>query len=166
LKILVINCGSSSLKFQLIDTDNKNVLAKGLCERIGSEGSGVEYTPAGKDKIYKKTEMNDHSMAVKIVIELLTDNECGVVNSLDEIDAVGHRIVHGGEKFEDSVILNDEIITVIDECSDLAPLHNPANIIGIKACMEVMPGKPQCGVFDTAFHQSMEKKAYLYGIAL
>ncbi|SEP72132.1 acetate kinase [Lachnospiraceae bacterium RM5] len=164
MKILVINCGSSSLKFQLINSENEDVLAKGLCERIGTKESVINYTPMGSEKKSFDIYMPDHSKAVETVINFLTDENMGVVKSLDEIDAVGHRIVHGGEKFNSSVVIDDEVIKVIEECNDLAPLHNPANIIGIKACKEVMPDTPQCGVFDTAFHQTMPKKSYLYGL--
>ncbi len=163
MKILVINCGSSSLKFQLIDSDSEAVICKGLCERIGIEGSQIVYTPAGKDKITKVTPMPDHNRAIELVIEALTNSENGVV-SLDEIGAVGHRIVHGGEKFTKSVVINEDVIKAIEEVSDLAPLHNPANLIGIRACQKAMPGVPMVAVFDTAFHQTMPEQAYLYGL--
>lgn len=164
MKILVINCGSSSLKFQLIDSETEAVAAKGLCERIGMEGSKLIYTPAGGEKQETEAPMEDHKKAVSLVIDALTDKETGVLSSLSEIDAVGHRLVHGGEKFASSTLINEEVITAITECNDLAPLHNPANLIGINACQELMPGVPQAGVFDTAFHQTMPEKAYLYGI--
>ena len=164
MKILVINCGSSSLKFQLIDSETEAVAAKGLCERIGMEGSKLIYTPAGGEKQETEAPMEDHKKAVSLVIDALTDKETGVLSSLSEIDAVGHRLVHGGEKFASSTLINEEVITAITECNDLAPLHNPANLIGINACQELMPGVPQVGVFDTAFHQTMPEKAYLYGI--
>ncbi len=164
MKILVINCGSSSLKYQLIDSDSEEVLAKGLCERIGIDGSQLTHQPAGKDKITTKADMPDHTVAVQMVIDALTDAENGVISSLDEIDAVGHRIVHGGEKFASSVVINDEVIKAIEECNDLAPLHNPANLIGINSCKEIMPNVPMVAVFDTAFHQTMPDKAYLYGL--
>lgn len=163
MKILVINCGSSSLKFQLIDSDSEAVICKGLCERIGIEGSQIVYTPTGKDKITKVEPMPDHNRAIELVIEALTNSENGVV-SLDEIGAVGHRIVHGGEKFTKSVVIDDEVIKAIEDVSDLAPLHNPANLIGIRACQKVMPGVPMVAVFDTAFHQTMPQEAYLYGL--
>ncbi|MBR4831017.1 MAG: acetate kinase [Butyrivibrio sp.] len=163
MKILVINCGSSSLKFQLIDSTSEDVICKGLCERIGIDGSRIVYTPAGKDKISKETPMPDHNRAIELVIEALTNKEDGVV-SLSEIGAVGHRIVHGGEKFTKSVVITDEVIKAIEEVSDLAPLHNPANLIGIRACQKVMPGVPMVAVFDTAFHQTMPEHAYLYGL--
>ena len=164
MKILVINCGSSSLKFQLIDSETEAVIAKGLCERIGMEGSKLIYTPAGGKKQETESPMEDHKKAVSLVIGALTDKETGVLTSLSEIDAVGHRLVHGGEKFASSTLINEEVIAAITECNDLAPLHNPANLIGIHACQELMPGVPQAGVFDTAFHQTMPEEAYLYGI--
>lgn len=164
MKILVINCGSSSLKYQLIDSDTEAVLAKGLCERIGIDGSCLTHQPAGMDKIKTERAMADHTVAVQMVIEALTDKEHGVIASLDEIGAVGHRIVHGGEKFARSVLITDEVLKAIEECSDLAPLHNPANLIGINSCRKIMPGVPQAAVFDTAFHQTMPQKAYLYGL--
>jgi acetate kinase len=163
MKILVINCGSSSLKFQLIDSETEAVICKGLCERIGIDGSQIVYTPEGKDKITKVEPMPDHNRAIELVIEALTNDENGVV-SLDEIGAVGHRIVHGGEKFTKSVVIDEEVIKAIEEVSDLAPLHNPANLIGIRACQKVMPGVPMVAVFDTAFHQTMPEEAYLYGL--
>ena len=164
MNVLVINCGSSSLKYQLIETDSEEVLAKGLCERIGIDGSAITHTPKGGDKVTTTVLMKDHTDAVKLVIEKLTDDKVGVIRSLSEIDAVGHRVVHGGEKFASSVVINDEVMAAIAECNDLAPLHNPANIIGINACREVMPGVPMVAVFDTAFHQTMPDKAYMYGI--
>ena len=164
MKVLVINCGSSSLKFQLIDSDSEEVLAKGLCERIGIDGGMVTYQPEGKDKIKKNADMPDHTEAVKLVIESLIDKENGVIASLDEIGAVGHRIVHGGENFSSATVINDDVIKAIEECNDLAPLHNPANLIGIRSCQKIMPNVPMVAVFDTAFHQTMPKKAYLYGI--
>lgn len=164
MNVLVINCGSSSLKFQLIQSDTEDVLAKGLCERIGIEGSRIVYTPAGKDKITIESPMPDHTNAIKLVLNCLTDETNGVVKSLSEIHAVGHRVVHGGEKFASSVVVNDEVMKAIEECSNLAPLHNPANLLGISVCKELMPGVPQVAVFDTAFHQTMPPKAYLYGL--
>ena len=164
MNILVINCGSSSLKYQLINSESEEVLAKGLCERIGIEGSGITHQPAGKEKVTTKVDMPDHTTAVKLVIEKLTDKEVGVIGSLDEIDAVGHRIVHGGERFASSVIITEEVLEKVEECNDLAPLHNPANLVGINSCKEVMPDVPMVGVFDTAFHQTMPKKAYMYGL--
>ncbi len=164
MNILVINCGSSSLKYQLIDSETENVLAKGLVERIGIEGSCITHTPAGKDKVVKKQPMQDHNEAVRLVIEALIDPEHGVIKSLSEIGAVGHRVVHGGEKFKTAVKIDDSVIKDIEDLSALAPLHNPANLIGIRACADNMPGVPQAAVFDTAFHQTMPKKAYMYGL--
>lgn len=166
MNILVINCGSSSLKYQLINSESEEVLAKGLCERIGIDGSAIVHQPEGGEKIKTEVDMPNHTAAVKYVIEKLTDPQVGVIKSLDEIDAVGHRIVHGGEKFATSVVLNDEVLETIEQCNDLAPLHNPANLIGINSCREIMPNVPMVGVFDTAFHQTMPKKAYLYGLPL
>ena len=164
MNILVINCGSSSLKYQLIDSDSEEVLAKGLCERIGIPGSAITHQPAGKDKVTEEVKMEDHTDAVKYVIEKLVDPQVGVVGSLEEISAIGHRIVHGGEKFAGSVVIDDEVIKAVEECNDLAPLHNPANLIGIHSCQKIMPGVSMVAVFDTAFHQTMPKKAYLYGL--
>ena len=164
MNILVINCGSSSLKFQLIDAQTEKLIAKGLCERIGIEGSRIVYTPAGGEKKVTETPMQDHTDAIRLVLQSLTDEDGGVVKGLDEIGAVGHRIVHGGEKFAVSTIITDEVIAAIEECNDLAPLHNPANLIGIAACKELMPSTPMVAVFDTAFHQTMPQEAYLYGI--
>ncbi len=164
MNILVINCGSSSLKYQLIDSSSEAVLAKGLCERIGIDGSVLTHQPAGKDKVKIETPMPNHTVAVKLVIDALTDASHGVIKSLDEIGAVGHRVVHGGEKFASSVVINDEVMKAIEECNDLAPLHNPANLIGINSCKEIMPNVPMVAVFDTAFHQTMPEKAYLYGL--
>ena len=164
MNILVINCGSSSLKFQLIDMTTEAVQAKGLCERIGIDGSRIVYTPAGGEKMTIESPMPTHTEAIKLVLDCLTNAEYGVIKSLKEINAVGHRVVHGGEKFASSTIITDEVIKVIEECNELAPLHNPANLIGINVCRELMPGVPMVGVFDTAFHQTMPKKAYLYGL--
>ncbi len=163
MKVLVINCGSSSLKYQLIDSDSEQVLAKGLCERIGIDGR-LTHRPAGKDKVEMEVPMPNHTEAVSLVLKALTDKDHGVIGSLSEISAVGHRIVHGGEKFNSATILNDEVLKEIEECNDLAPLHNPANLIGINACRELMPNVPMVGVFDTAFHQTMPRVAYLYGL--
>ncbi|MBO4679199.1 MAG: acetate/propionate family kinase, partial [Lachnospiraceae bacterium] len=164
MNVLVINCGSSSLKYQFINSDTEEVLAKGLCERIGIDGSQITYQPKGGDKEITVTPMPDHTVAVQLVIDALTNAKTGVVKSLSDIDAVGHRIVHGGEKFASSVVINDEVVKAIEECNDLAPLHNPANLIGINACKKLMPNVPMVAVFDTAFHQTMPPKAYLYGI--
>ena len=164
MNVLVINCGSSSLKYQFINSDTEEVLAKGLCERIGIDGSQITYQPKDGDKEVTVTPMPDHTVAVQLVIDMLTNDKTGVVKSLSDIDAVGHRIVHGGEKFASSVVIDDEVVKAIEECNDLAPLHNPANLIGINACKKLMPNVPMVAVFDTAFHQTMPPKAYLYGI--
>lgn len=164
MNILVINCGSSSLKFQLIDAETEKMIAKGLCERIGIEGSQLVYQPAGGAKEETVTPMPDHTKAIELVLGALTNEKTGVVKSLQEIGAVGHRIVHGGEKFAASTVITEEVIEAIKACNDLAPLHNPANLIGIDACQKLMPGTPMVGVFDTAFHQTMPKEAYLYGL--
>ena len=164
MNILVINCGSSSLKYQLINSESEEVLAKGLCERIGIEGSCITHQPKGGEKVKTEIAMPTHTQAVAAVIEKLTDEKVGVVKSLAEIDAVGHRIVHGGEKFASSVVIDTEVMKAIEDCNDLAPLHNPANLIGINSCREIMPDVPMVAVFDTAFHQTMPKKAYLYGL--
>ncbi len=163
MNVLVINCGSSSLKYQVIDSESEQVLAKGLCERIGIDGRLV-YQPAGGEKEITDAPMPTHKEAVQMVLDALTNEKTGALKSLDEIDAIGHRIVHGGEKFTSSTIINDDVIKTVEECNDLAPLHNPANIIGINACRDLMPGVPMVGVFDTAFHQTMPKEAYMYGI--
>lgn len=163
MNVLVINCGSSSLKYQLIDSVSEKVLAKGICERIGIDGRLV-YTPAGGDKEVTDVPMPHHTEAVKLVLDALVNEKTGVIKSLAEVGAVGHRIVHGGEKFASSVVITDEVIEGIKECSDLAPLHNPANLIGIEACKALMPNVPMVAVFDTAFHQTMPQKAFMYGI--
>ena len=162
MNILGVNCGSSSLKFQLINAETEDCIAKGLCERIGIEGSMISYTPAGGEKEKTVTPMNDHTEAIRLVLEALTNEKTGVVKSLDEIGAVGHRIVHGGEKFAEATIITDEVLKAIEECNELAPLHNPANLIGINACKKLMPNTPMVAVFDTAFHQTMPEEAYLY----
>lgn len=164
MKVLVINCGSSSLKFQLINSEDDSVLAKGLCERIGLEGSRLVYSKASQEKEIMNADMPNHNRAVELVIAALTDKDKGVIESLKDVDAIGHRIVHGGEKFAKSVLIDDEVIKAIEECNELAPLHNPANLIGIKSCRELMPDTPMVAVFDTAFHQTMPEKAYLYGL--
>ena len=163
MNVLVINCGRSSLKFQLINSDSEEVLAKGLCERIGIDGS-LTYQPQGGEKVKTDKAMPTHTEAIQFVIDALTDAKTGVVKSLDEIGAVGHRVVHGGEKFASSVVITDEVMKAIEECNDLAPLHNPANLIGINACQKLMPGTPMVAVFDTAFHQTMPEEAYMYGL--
>lgn len=163
MNVLVINCGSSSLKYQLINSDSEAVLAKGLCERIGIDGRLV-YQKAGCDKETTEAAMPTHKQAIQMVLDALVNEKTGAIKSLKEVEAVGHRVVHGGEKFASSVVINDEVLKAIEECNDLAPLHNPANLIGINACAELMPGVPMVAVFDTAFHQTMPEKAYLYGL--
>ena len=165
MNVLVVNCGSSSLKYQLIDSDTEAVLAKGLCERIGIDGRLV-YQKAGNDKEITEASMPTHKEAIQMVLEALTNEKTGAIKSLAEVNAIGHRIVHGGEKFASSAIITDEMIKAVEECNDLAPLHNPANLIGIRVCSELMPNVPQVGVFDTAFHQTMPAKAYLYGLPI
>lgn len=164
MNILVINCGSSSLKYQLINSDTEAVLAKGLCERIGIEGSQITYQPEGGEKEVTVSPMPTHTQAIKLVLDALTSEKSGVIKDLSEVGAVGHRVVHGGEDFTSSTLLTDEAMKAIEACNDLAPLHNPANLIGIRACQELMPNVPMAAVFDTAFHQTMPEKAYLYGI--
>jgi len=164
MKVLVINCGSSSLKYQLIDSATEDVLAKGLCERIGIDGSAITHQKGSDPKKKEEVVLNNHTDAVKVVIEKLTDAEVGVIASLSEIDAVGHRVAHGGENFTSSAVIDEDVIAAISDCIELAPLHNPANLIGVRSCQEIMPGVPQVAVFDTAFHQTMPSKAYLYGL--
>lgn len=164
MKVLVINCGSSSLKYQLINMTNKDVLAKGICERIGIDGSKLTHSPAGKEKYVVENPMPDHTVAVKMVLDALVDETVGVIKDIKEIKAVGHRVLHGGKYYSDSIIVNEDVKKVIKDCFDLGPLHNPANLIGINACEAAMPGVPQVAVFDTAFHQTMPPKAYLYAI--
>lgn len=163
MNVLVVNCGSSSLKYQLIDSDSEAVLAKGLCERIGIDGRLV-YQKTGLDKEITEAAMPTHKQAIQMVLDALVNEKTGAIKSLSEIDAVGHRVVHGGEKFASSIVLTPEVLKAIEECNDLAPLHNPANLIGIEACESLMPGTPQVVVFDTAFHQTMPEKAYMYGL--
>lgn len=163
MNVLVINCGSSSLKYQLINSDTEAVLAKGLCERIGIDGRLV-YQKTGLDKEITEAPMPTHKQAIQMVLDALVNKETGAVSALSEIEAVGHRIVHGGEKFATSTVLTDDVLKAIEECNDLAPLHNPANLIGIRACQELMPNVPMVGVFDTAFHQTMPDVAYMYGL--
>ena len=163
MNVLVINCGSSSLKYQLIDSESEAVLAKGICERIGIDGRLV-YQKTGLDKEITDIAMPTHKQGIQAVLDALVNPKTGAITSLSEIDAVGHRVVHGGEKFASSVVLTPEVLEVVEECNELAPLHNPANLIGINACKELMPNVPMVGVFDTAFHQTMPKKAYLYGL--
>ncbi len=165
MKVLVINAGSSSLKYQLIDMDNITVLAKGLCERIGIEGSNLQHKNLVKDSAEKiEKPMKDHADAIQMVIDALVDGEYGVIESMSEIGAVGHRVVHGGEYFADSFVIDGKVLEALKMCTPLAPLHNPPNIIGIEACEKIMPGVPQVGVFDTAFHQTMPKEAYMYAL--
>ena len=163
-KILVINCGSSSLKYQLIDMANEGVLAKGLCERIGIEGSKLTHQPAGKDKFVIEKPMPNHKTAIELVMEALQDPDHGVIKSTSEISAIGHRVLHGGTVYSDSIIVNEDVKRVIRECFDLGPLHNPANLMGIEACEAAMPGTPNVAVFDTAFGMAMPEKAYMYAI--
>ena len=163
MNILVINCGSSSLKYQLIDSESEKVLAKGLCERIGIDGR-LTYSPEGGEKEVTDAPMPTHTEAIQLVLDALTNEKTGVIKSLDEVGAVGHRLVHGGEKFACSVVITDEVLAAVEECNDLAPLHNPANLIGVDACKKCMPGVPMVGVFDTAFHQTMPKEAYMYAL--
>lgn len=164
MNILVINCGSSSLKFQLIDAQTEKLTAKGLCERIGIDGSQITFSPTGGEKIVRQVPMADHKEAIQLVLDALTDEKTGVVRSLEEIGAVGHRIVHGGESFAEATVITPEVKQAIRDCIDLAPLHNPANLIGVDACEALMPGVPMVAVFDTAFHQTMPEEAYLYAI--
>ena len=165
MKVLVINCGSSSLKYQVIDSDSEKVLAKGLCERIGIDGRLVyQNVDKGLDKEITEAPMPTHKEAVQMVLDALVNDKTGALSDLSEIEAVGHRVVHGGEKFTSSVVINEEVISAVEECNDLAPLHNPANIIGIRACQALMPNVPMVAVFDTAFHQTMPAKAYMYGV--
>ena len=164
MNILVINCGSSSLKYQLINMQNQEVLAKGLVERIGIEGSVLTQKVEGRDKYIVEQPMNSHKDAIRLVLDALVDSKNGVIKSMDEISAVGHRVVHGGEKYANSVLINDEVMAYLEECIKLAPLHNPPNIIGIEACKALMPNTPMAVVFDTAFHQTMPEKAFLYAL--
>ena len=164
MKVLVINCGSSSLKYQFIDMADEKVLAKGLCERIGMEKSFVKHARGEDDSVVIDKAMGDHNDAITTVIGLLMDAENGVITDVAEITAVGHRVVHGAEKFSDSMIINDEVLQGIKDCIDIAPLHNPPNIIGVEACMKLLPGTPNVAVFDTAFHQTMPRRAYLYAL--
>jgi acetate kinase len=163
MKVLVINCGSSSLKYQLISMEDQSVLAKGICERIGIDGR-LTHSPAGKDKVVVEAAMPDHTIAVKMVLDALVDEKIGVIKDTSEIAAVGHRVVHGGKYYSNSVLITEDVKKTVRGCVDLAPLHVPANLIGIEACEQSMPGTPQVAVFDTAFHQTMPAKAYLYAI--
>ena len=164
MKIFVVNCGSSSIKYQLIDMKDESVIAKGLVERIGIEGSVLTHTPAGKDKVRLESAIPNHVDGIKKVLAALVDPNHGVIKSMDEIDAVGHRVVHGGEIFNESVVITDEVLKQIEDLSDMAPLHQPANVAGIRACQKLMPNTPQVAVFDTAFHQTMPPVAYMFGV--
>ena len=164
MKILVLNCGSSSVKYKLIDTDGNNVMAEGGVEKIGLHDGFLKYKLSDGSKAIKELGLTDHKGAVKAVLDILTDPELGCIKSYDEIDAVGHRVVHGAEKFSKSVLLTDEVIQQVKDCYDLAPLHNPANVTGIEAVEEILPGIKQVGVFDTAFHQTMPAKSYMYAL--
>lgn len=164
MKVLVINCGSSSLKYQVLDMTNEELICKGLVERIGMEGSVISHTKTGMDKFVLEAPMKDHKDAIGHVIDALKDEEHGVVKDMSEIGAVGHRVVHAGEKFAHSVLITDDVIKALEECVELAPLHNPPNLLGIAACQELMPGTPMVGVFDTAFHQTMPPQSYIYAI--
>lgn len=164
MKVLVINCGSSSLKYQLFNMEDESVMAKGLVERIGLEGSMLKHQPAGKDKVEITAEIPNHKVAIKVMLDALLHKDYGVIEDIREISAVGHRVVHGGEKFSGSVLIDDKVMEVLKECISLAPLHNPPNIYGIEAVKELLPDVPMVGVFDTAFHQTMPEYAYIYGI--
>jgi len=164
VKVLVVNCGSSSIKYQLLDMTNESLLAKGLVERIGLEGAVLTHQPVGKDKVTISGDIKNHSVGIKMVLDALTDAKHGVISSMKDISAVGHRVVHGAEAFADSVLITPAVMQALEDCVEMAPLHNPPNILGIKACEELMPGVPQVGVFDTAFHQTMPKHAFLYGL--
>ena len=165
MKVLVINCGSSSLKYQIIDMTDESVIAKGKCDKINLDGSFIQYKCPAKDVSFEKeVPMKNHSEAIKVLIDELTNAEYGAIKDVSEISAVGHRLVHGGELFSESVIITEEVIAAVESCNDLAPLHNPANIVGVRACQQLMPNVPMVAVFDTAFHQTMPKEAYLYGL--
>src|SRR5699024_787108 len=164
MKILVINCGSSSLKYQLIDMDGENVIAKGLVERIGIEGSVIEHKTIGKKEIVIEEPMEDHKRAIELVLDAIANKDYGAVSSMNEINAIGHRVVHGGEEFSGSVVIDDHVLNALDRCIELAPLHNPPNIMGIEACKELMPDTPMVGVFDTAFHQTIPMENYIYAL--
>ena len=165
MKVLVVNAGSSSLKYQLFDTTAGNILAKGNCERIGIDGSRIIHKTQGKDEYIKEKDLPNHSEATKLVVETLLDASVGCIKSVEEIEAIGHRVVHGGAYFTESVLVTDEVMQILDKCVAYAPLHTPAHIMGIKGCKAVMPNTPEVLVFDTAFHQTMQKEAYMYGIS-
>ena len=164
MKVLVINSGSSSLKYQFIDMTNESVLAKGVCDRIGLEQSFLKHSKIGGNTVVIEKDLYNHKLAIKEVIKALTDDKIGVIKDMKEISAVGHRVVHGGERFYESVVIDDDVKKAIEECSELAPLHNPSNIVGIEACKQIMPDVPMVAVFDTAFHQTMPKHAYIYAL--
>ena len=165
MKVLVVNAGSSSLKYQLMDTVTKEVLGKGICERIGMQGSAITHK-VGSKKVEENIDMPDHSIATEIVVSFLTNKEYGCISSMDEIEAIGHRVVHGGSYFFDSCLITDEVLNIIDKCSEFAPLHNPAHLMGIKGCTKVMPNVPQVAVCDTAFHQTIQPEAYTYALPM
>lgn len=164
MKVLVVNCGSSSVKYQLLNMEDESVMARGLAERIGIEGSRLKHQAAEREEVIIEKPMPDHKTALKLITDVLTDEKTGVIKDMDEIYAIGHRVVHGGEKFSGSVKITDEVIDTLHECADLAPLHNPPNIMGIEACQQLMPGKPMAGTFDTAFHHTIPDYAYIYPI--
>ena len=164
MKILVINCGSSSLKYQLFDMTNETVMAKGICERIGIQGSALTHKPTGKDSCVVEKDMPDHKVAVQMVLDMLVDPVYGVISDVKEISAVGHRVLHAAQKYIESIVVNEDVKATVRECFDFGPLHNPANLIGIEACEHAMPGVKNVAVFDTAFHQTMPEKAYMYAI--
>ncbi len=164
MKVLVVNCGSSSLKYQVLDMESSELLAKGLVERIAIDGSVINHEKTGMDKFVLEAPMNNHKDAIGYVLDALVNKDHGVINSMDEISAVGHRVVHAGEKYASSVLITPDVMNALEECSDLAPLHNPPNIMGIRACQELMPDTPMVAVFDTAFHQTMPAEAYIYAI--
>ncbi len=164
MKVLVVNAGSSSIKYQVFNMEDESVLAKGLVDRVGIPGTTLEHKPIGKDEVIIKKDLPDHTAGIKLVLEVLLNEEYGILKSMDEIGAVGHRVVHGGESFADSVVIDDKVKKVIRDCFDIAPLHNPPNLMGIEACQELMPNVPHVAVFDTAFHQTMEPENYLYAL--
>jgi len=164
MKVLVVNAGSSSIKYQVFNMEDESVLAKGLIDRVGIPGTTLEHKPAGKDEVIIKKDLPDHTAGMKLVLEVLLNDEYGILKSMDEIGAVGHRVVHGGESFADSVVIDDKVKKVIRDCFDIAPLHNPPNLMGIEACQELMPNVPHVAVFDTAFHQTMKPENYLYAL--
>ena len=164
MKVLVVNCGSSSIKYQMVDMTDESVLAKGLVDRVGIPGTLLKHEPTGKDEVIIKKDLPDHTEGMKLVLDVLVNPEYGVIESMDEIGAVGHRVVHGGEAFAESVVIDDQVIKVIRECFDIAPLHNPPNLMGIEACQELMPNVKHVAVFDTAFHQTMPARNFMYAL--